>query len=206
MLQFEDDEGEAEMNFDVVSGDNNSTAETVIDNLHHLSLNALKGVLGVGTIRFLAHINNLPVRVLVDGCSSDNFLQPRVAKFLKLPIKPAPLFKVMVGNGNYMTTVGMIRELSIQAQGNRFQLHVLLLPISIVDLILEANWLKTLGSHIADYDSLQLKFLHDGKFITLQGDDDGTPTQAQLHHIRRMISTDSIAEVFSMQLIEPSNF
>jgi len=176
MLQFEDDEGEAEMNFDVVSGDNNSTAETVIDNLHHLSLNALKGVLGVGTIRFLAHINNLPVRVLVDGCSSDNFLQPRVAKFLKLPIKPAPLFKVMVGNGNYMTTVGMIRELSIQAQGNRFQLHVLLLPISIVDLILEANWLKTLGSHIADYDSLQLKFLHDGKFITLQGDDDGTPT------------------------------
>ena len=69
-----------------------------------------------------------------------------------------------------------IRELSIQAQGNKFQLPVFLLPISGADLILGDNWLKTLGSHIADHDSLQLKFLHDGKFITLQGDDDGTPT------------------------------
>ena len=31
------------------------------------------------------------------------------------------------------------------------------------------------------------------------------PTQANLHHIRRMVSTDAIAEVFSMQLVEPSN-
>ena len=206
MLQLEDDKGEAEMSFDVVSRDNNSIAETVIDNPHHLSLNALKGGLGGGTIRFVAHINTLPVKVLVDNGSSDNFLQPRVAKFLKLPIEPSPLFKVMVDNGNYMTPIGMIRELSIQAQGNRFQLLVFLLPISGADLILGAIWLKTLGSHIVDYDSLQIKFLHDGKFITLQGDDDGTPTQAHLHHIRRMISTDSIAEVFSMQLIEPSNF
>ena len=113
MLQLEDDKGEAEMSFDVVSRDNNSIAETVIDNPHHLSLNALKGGLGGGTIRFVAHINTLPVKVLVDNGSSDNFLQPRVAKFLKLPIEPAPLFKVMVGNGNYMTTIGMIRELSI---------------------------------------------------------------------------------------------
>ena len=154
MLQLEDDKGEAEMSFDVGSGDNNSTAKTVIDNPHHLSLNALKGGLGVGTIRFVAHINTLPVRVLVDGGSSDNFLQPRVTKFLKLPIEPTPLFKVMVGNGNYMTVLGMIRELSIQAQGNRFQLPVFLLPISGADLILGANWLKTLGSNIADYDSL----------------------------------------------------
>ena len=36
MLQLEDDKGEAEMSFDVVSRDNNSIAETVIDNPHHL--------------------------------------------------------------------------------------------------------------------------------------------------------------------------
>ena len=167
MLQLEDDEGEAQKSFDVRSEDNNSTAETVIDNPQHLSLNALKGGLGVGTIRFVAHINTLPTRVLVDGGSSDNFLQPRVAKFLKLPIEPAPLFKVMFCNGNYMTVVGMIRELSIQAQGNRFKLPIFLLPISGAYLILGANWLKTLGSHIAYYDSLLLKFLHYGKFITL---------------------------------------
>lgn len=93
----------------------------------------------MGTIQFVAHINTLPVKVFVDSGSSDNFLQPRVAKFLKLPVEPTPLFRVMVGNGNYMTVEGMIRELNMQAQGNKFQLPVILLPISGVDLILGAN-------------------------------------------------------------------
>jgi len=95
----------------------------------------------------------------VNGGSLENFLQPRIAKFLKVAIEPAPLFKVMVGIGNYMTIEGMIKELNIQAQGAKFELSVFLLPILGVDLILWANWLKTIGSHIADYDSLQLKFV-----------------------------------------------
>ncbi|XP_027351354.1 uncharacterized protein LOC113862469 [Abrus precatorius] len=41
---------------------------------HHLSLNALKGGVGVGTIRFLAYIDRLPMTMLIDGGSSDNFL------------------------------------------------------------------------------------------------------------------------------------
>jgi len=74
----------------------------------HLSLNALKGGFGVGTIRFEAFINQLPIRVLVDGGSSDNFIQPRIAKFLKLPVEPVSTFRVMVGNGTYLAVEGMI--------------------------------------------------------------------------------------------------
>ena len=175
-----------------------SDSEQNID--HHLSLNALKGGIGIGTIRFLAYIDKLAVIVLIDGGSSDNFLQPRVAKFLKLPIEPAPMFKVMVGNGNYMEAEGLVKQLRVQAQGNLFQLPVFLLPISGADLILGASWLKTIGPHIADYDALQLKFLVAGKFHTLQGDSSLVPQQAQLHHIRRMMTTNSIAEVYSMQV------
>lgn len=89
---------------------------------HHLSLNALKGGTGVVTIRFLAFIDKLSVIVLIDSDSSDNFLQPCIAKFFKLPIKPAPSFKVMVGNDNYMAVEGLVQNLIIQAQGNVFQL------------------------------------------------------------------------------------
>lgn len=133
--------------------------ETVVDN-HHLSLNALKGGKSVGTIRFLEFIGKLSVTVLIDGGSSDNFMQPRIAKFLKLLVEPALSFKVMVGNGNYMETKGLVQNLIIQAQGNVFQLPVYALPISEADLILGANWLKTIGPHMADYASLNLRFLH----------------------------------------------
>ena len=112
------------------------------------------------------------------------------------------MFKVMVGNGNYMTAEGLIQQLVITAQGNTLQLPVYLLPISGADLILGAKWLKTIGPHLADYDALNLKFLHKGKLAKLQGDLDYLPTQAHLHHIRRLVHTKSIAEVYSMQLTE----
>nr|KYP32415.1 Transposon Ty3-G Gag-Pol polyprotein [Cajanus cajan] len=175
----EDDRVESETIEEVVVKDVKNTAMGG----HHLSLNALKGGVGVGTIRFLAYIDKLPVQVLIDGGSSDNFLQSRVAKFLKLPVEPASMFKVMVGNGNYMSAEGVLQQLNVQAQGHSFVLPVFLLPIFCADLIFGASWLKTIGSHIADFEALQLKFLKDGKFVTLQGDKDLILAQAQLHHM-----------------------
>ena len=89
--------------------------ETIEPDDHHLSLNALKGGVGVSTIRLMAYIDKLPVTVLIDGGSSDNFLQPRVAKFLKLLVEPTTQFRVMVGNGNYMTAEGLVKQLKVQA-------------------------------------------------------------------------------------------
>ena len=111
----------------------------------------------------------------------------------------------MVGNGNYMEAEGIIRKLTIKAQNARFQLPVFLLPVSGADLILGASWLKTIGPHIADYDKLQLKFMYDGKFTTLQGENDIIPGQTHLHHIKRMLKIDAIAKIFTMQLIEPNS-
>jgi hypothetical protein len=46
------------------------------DEQHHLSLNAMKGNSGVGTIRFTGRIRKIDVQILVDGDSSDTYLQP----------------------------------------------------------------------------------------------------------------------------------
>lgn len=56
---------------------------------HHLSLNAMNGASGVGTIKFTGKISAISVQILVDRGSSDSFLQPRIAHCLKLPIEPA---------------------------------------------------------------------------------------------------------------------
>nr|KYP46165.1 Transposon Ty3-I Gag-Pol polyprotein [Cajanus cajan] len=87
------------------------------------------------------------------------------------------MFKVMVGNGNYMTVEGLIQQLVIQAQGNLFQNPVYLLPISGADLILGASWLKTIDPHVADYESLHLKFLYNGNMKMV---DPNTPSFTSL--------------------------
>jgi len=126
---------------------------------------------------------------LIDKGSSDKFLQLRVAHFLKHPIVQAPRFRVTVGNGNYMESEGLIQDLNLQAQGNLFTLSAFLLPISGTNLILGASFLKIIGPHLVDYDTLRIKFLYSGKFTKLQVDQDNIPVLAQLYHIRRMVNT-----------------
>ena len=125
----------------------------------------------------------MDIQVLVDGGSSDNFLQPCIAKFLKLPVEEAPMFRVIVSNGNIMKAKGIVKNLVVNMQGHTIQLPVYLLPILGADLILSASWLATLKTHLADYDALQLKFFQQGKLITLQGDPRLIPTAAQFNHI-----------------------
>jgi len=166
---------------------------------HHLSYNALKGSSGLGTMKFSGTINGLAVQILIDSGISDNFLQPRIAKCLKLPIEPAPNFQVLVGNGHSLVVEGLVRQLEVRVQGQSLQLPVYLLPISSADLVLGATWLATLGPHVSDYSKLTLKFYKDNQFVPLHSEQPQLPSLAQFHHLRRMHNTHAIAEVFTLQ-------
>lgn len=180
--------------------DSTSPPDTTADASHHLSFNALKGSSHIGNLRFQGSIQGTPLQILLDSGSSDNFLQPRLAQFLRLPIEPTPNFRVLVGNGNSLTAEGYISNLVVQIQGNSLQLPVYLLPIAGADLVLGAAWLATLGPHIADYSALSLKFYLGNTFVTLWGDNQGIPSPAQYHHIKRLQSTHAIAERFTLQI------
>jgi len=56
---------------------------------------------------------------------------------------------------------------------------------------LGASWLKTIGPHLADYATLQLKFLHEGKMAIIQGEQEMLPTVAQLN-------TNFVVEVYTI--------
>ena len=200
LLQLEDDE-------ELQPDRNQATIEEGeeggnVTETHHLSLNAMKGSNGVGTIRFTGQVGSIRVKILVDGGSSDNFIQPRVAQVLKLPIEPAPNLRVLVGNGQTLQAEGMIQQLPLHIQGQEVKVPVYLLQISGADVILGSTWLATLGPHVADYAALTLKFFQNGHFITLQGEGTMEPSPAQFHHFRRLHNTDAIEECFAIQWLQ----
>ncbi|MCI01233.1 hypothetical protein A2U01_0022258 [Trifolium medium] len=156
----------------------------------------------MGVIRFTTIIDNIEVQVIVDGGSSNTYLQPRIAQFLKVPIEPTPKFQVLAGNGQCLTVEGMVRQLPLQVQGYELVVPAYLLPVAGANLILGSSWLATLGPHIVYYANLTLKFYQQGKFITLKGDKHPIPQQSQLHQLRRMQHTNAIAECFTIQLME----
>lgn len=116
---------------------------------------------------FLGKIGKLQVQILIDGGSSDNFVQPRISHFLKLPVEPAPCFKVLLGNGQTMTAEGVVTQLPVEIQNHEMLIPAYLLSVAGADLVLGTTWLATLGPHVADYAALSLKFFHEGKFVTL---------------------------------------
>ncbi|KAJ1375293.1 S-adenosyl-L-methionine-dependent methyltransferase, partial [Sesbania bispinosa] len=106
---------------------------------HHLSYHALNGSSGLGTMQFQGLINGMMVQVLLDGGSSDNFIQPRLAHCLKLPIAPAPNTKVVVGSGHILVAEGLVQELEVKIQGHSVTLPVYLLPVAGADLVINLS-------------------------------------------------------------------
>ena len=166
---------------------------------HHVSFNAFNGSSSLGTMQFHGSINGVIVQILLDNGSSDNFLQPRLAHYLKLPIEPIPSFQVLVGNGNSLTMEGLAQDVKVTIQGHTIKLPIYLLHVSGVDVVLGAAWLATLGPHVLDYSALILKFYLEDEFVTLQGVQSNLPCPIQFHHLRRMCNTHAIVEFYTLQ-------
>ncbi|GJW86862.1 ty3-gypsy retrotransposon protein, partial [Tanacetum coccineum] len=133
----------------------------------HLSLNAYHGSNRVATIRLSGSINGTKVQVLLDGGSSDNFIQPRVAKHVRLTMEPTETFRVMVGSDTFLQVEGLISSIPLYVQNELIKFPAYVLSILGADIILGTAWLATLGPHLADYSSATVKFYLDDKFITL---------------------------------------
>jgi hypothetical protein len=202
LLHYDDTEDEPDIEVETQPPDITTNSPTTNLPEHHLSFNAMKGTSHMGILRFSGSIGQIKVQILIDGGSSDNFLQPRIAKCLKLPVEPASTFRVLVGNGEIMTAEGMIKHLPLDIQGNKLEIPVYLLPVAGADVILGASWLATLGPHVADYASLTLKFFLEGKFVTLLGESAARPSPAQFHHFKRLQHTDAIDECFTVQWLK----
>lgn len=169
------------------------------------SLNAMNSAVASGTMRFTGSIKGQPVKILLDGGSDDNFIQPRIAQFLQLEIQSTAPFKVFVGDGNSLQVEGKVDPLQIKIQGCNLKIPAYLLPIAGTEVIMGASWLDTLGAHIMDYSSLSLQFYCDGKLVTFKGEKEYAPQQTTRHQLHRLHSVKSIVECYQMT-VEPSEF
>lgn len=195
VLQMDKQEDENEVAEEVAEAIEGEAEQTE----HHLSFNALSGEMAAGTIRFTGSISGHQVQILLDGGSSDNFIQPRLVKLLKILAEPTPPFRVLVGNDSYLQGNSRVRELELDIHGNPVRVSAQVLPVTGTDVVLGATWLATLGPHIADYRAGSIKFYSQDRFVTLIGDKQARAQEAQFHHLKRITATHSVAELFTLQ-------
>ena len=111
----------------------------------------MTGIMDPKTFRMNGNIKHQMISILVDLGSTHNFLQPNVAKLLRLPILAIQPFRVMVGNGEFLECTGCYKQVAITIQNINFHIDCFVLPIKGADLVLGVQWLKSLGPVTVDY-------------------------------------------------------
>lgn len=170
-----------------------------------LSLNALPGMRAPETFRVYDTVHRHQLTILVDGGSTYNFVQLRVAKFLSLPLTPVTLLPVMVGDDGVIHCTRRYPQVTIDIQGHQFTTDLFGLPLSGADLVLGVQWLQGLGPITTDYTSLSMTFTHMGLPVHLIADVPITPPSASAHQLRHMLQTQAVAALLLLSplLIPP---
>nr|XP_016462819.1 PREDICTED: uncharacterized protein LOC107785918 [Nicotiana tabacum]XP_016462821.1 PREDICTED: uncharacterized protein LOC107785918 [Nicotiana tabacum]XP_016462822.1 PREDICTED: uncharacterized protein LOC107785918 [Nicotiana tabacum]XP_016462823.1 PREDICTED: uncharacterized protein LOC107785918 [Nicotiana tabacum]XP_016462824.1 PREDICTED: uncharacterized protein LOC107785918 [Nicotiana tabacum] len=156
----------------------------------------------LNTLWFVGHVKGSPIQVLVDGGSTDNFIQTRIATFLQLTIEPIPSFYVMVGSGQRLRYDAIVRQIPLTIQGCELVLDFYVLALHDADFVLRVSWLATLGPVLTDYAMHVLEFSHNGSTMRCQ---DKPPTMlqpVQLHSLHHLASTNTISSYFRLELVQ----
>lgn len=115
------------------------------------------------TLKLAGSINGQEVIILVDGGSTNNFIQSGMAAHLNLVMQPSMHTWVTVGNGDTLTCGGECSAVPLKVGDTIFTIDLILLPIYGAYLVLAVQWLLQLGPVLFDYKHLWMEFSFQGK-------------------------------------------
>jgi len=167
-----------------------------------LSLHAMSGSTTHNTIRLSGTITNQPMAIPVDGGSTHNFIQTRLAKFLGLTPTPTPTqLRVMVGSGDTIKCTHKYTNIQLTIQGHSFFLDLFDIPLGGTELVLGAPWLQSVSPILMDYKKLSLSFTHLGQPITLTYAAPFKPNDSSYPQVKRSVQTNALSSLFQLQII-----
>ncbi|XP_042035248.1 uncharacterized protein LOC121781590 [Salvia splendens] len=174
--------------------------ETVPTDVSHV--HAMDGGRRSRPMKVVGVIHDREVCVLIDTGSDQDFLHPKVAESLHLPLSPIHPFKVIVGNGAALLCTHVSRQTKLEVQGSIFMVDLHILPIHGPDVILGMDWLESLGKVTADFAGKTLEFVHGESRITLTG---VTPPARKIDgaSLAALMSPSGGLEVYEIMLLEP---
>lgn len=150
------------------SPDSNDLLQTQI------SFNSLTSHLALETLRLLGFLSGHQVVILMDGDSTHNFIQEELVTKLGFSSRETIPLRVMVGNGQHLKFTRWCEAITIEIQMTKFIIDLYVLPISRANIVLGVQWLKSLEPILTDYNTLCMKFFHNGCLVELKGDHEST--------------------------------
>jgi hypothetical protein len=137
---------------DITPPSNPSKVEPVI------SLNSLIGFSSPQTLKLISYNKHRKVIILVDSGSTDNFIHHCIAQETHCYIHVVNNFQIMITNGGSMKCGGRCENVSLQIGDYHLKTHMFFIDMGGCDIVLGADWLRTLGPILMDFNELTMQF------------------------------------------------
>ncbi|XP_071913952.1 uncharacterized protein [Coffea arabica] len=176
-------------------------------NLAQISTSAMCSLLvpNFRTMRIHGQIERKTFSILIDCGSSHNFLHPNmVRKFGLRTVQVAPV-KVVVADGNSLTTTTLCPGFQWRMQGQAFEGDILVLPVGGCEVVLGMQWLTTLGDVKWNFAELRMEFDQKGKKAVLRGTRQQPVQVVSKKQMQKLLSKPEQIETAQLCLVTAEN-
>jgi hypothetical protein len=167
-----------------------------------ISLNALTGFFAPQTLKLISYIKHRKVIILVDSGSTHNFIHHRIAQETHCYIHAVNNFQIMIANGGSMKCGGRCDNVRLQIGDYHLKYHMFAIDMGGCDIVLGANWLRTLGPILMDFKELTMQFNQEGHQYKFQGITVGSPEIISYHRMEKLLKkahSSVIAQLHAIQ-------
>jgi hypothetical protein len=125
-------------------------------------LNDLTGFSTHQTLKLIVYIKHRKVIILVDGGRNHNFIHRRIAKETNCYIRVVNNFQIMIANCGSMKFGGRCENVCLQIGDYHLKFHMFSIDMGSFDILLGADWLRTLVPILMDFKELTMQFDKEG--------------------------------------------
>jgi hypothetical protein len=170
-----------------------------------ISLNALTGFSAPQTLKLISYIKHRKVIILVDSGSTHNFMHRRIAQETHCYIHAVNNFQIMIANGGSMKCGGRCENVHLQIGDYNLKSHMFAIDMGGCDIVLGAEWLRTLGPILMDFQNLTMQFDQGGHKDKFHGITAGSPEIISSHRMEKLLKkghSGVIAQLHAIQATE----
>jgi hypothetical protein len=170
-----------------------------------ISLDALTRFSAPQTLKLISYIKHKKVIILVDSASTHNFIHHRIAQENHFYIHAINNFQIMIANGGSMKCGGNCENVRLQIGDYHLKSHMFSIDMGGYDIVLGANWLRTLDPILMDFRDLTMQFDQEGHQYKFQGITVSSPEIISSHRMENLLKKSHsgvITQLHAIQAIE----
>jgi hypothetical protein len=152
-----------------------------------ISLNALTSFSTPQTLKLIGYIKHWKVIILFDSGNTHNFIHRRIAQETHCYIHAVNNFQIMIANGGSMKCGGCCENVHLQIGDYHLKSHMFAIDMGDCDIVMGADWLRTLGHILMDFKELTMQFDQEGHQYKFQGITAGSPEIISSHRMEKLL-------------------